>query len=150
MNENRLEGLREENNLKEIDIAKMLNVSKSKISEWENNKISIPTKRLIQLSNFYKVSIDYIVRLSNIRNMNINFDDNLDLVLIGNRIKEIRTSLELTLTELGKKLNSNYSTISRYENGQNLIQSDILIAICEMSNYSIDWVLGRTNKKYRI
>ena len=67
MNENRLEFLKEEMDLKSKDIANMLIIAESTYSEWEHNKIPIPTKRLIELANFYKINIDYILKLTNIR-----------------------------------------------------------------------------------
>lgn len=53
MNENRLEILKDEINLKSKEIAKLLNVSESTYSEWNHNKISIPAKRMIELADFY-------------------------------------------------------------------------------------------------
>jgi len=64
MNENRLEELRELNNLKAKEIAKKLGIAESAYSEWEHNKITIQTKRIIQIANFYKVNIDYLMNLS--------------------------------------------------------------------------------------
>ena len=53
--ENRLEELKEKFNYKSKDIAEYLKVNKSTYSEWEHNKIPIPTRRLIQFANFYKL-----------------------------------------------------------------------------------------------
>ena len=63
MNENRLEMLREEKDLKAKDVASFLNVGESSYSEWEHNKSPIPTKRIIELANFYEVNIDYMLNL---------------------------------------------------------------------------------------
>ncbi len=146
MNENRLEDLKDEKYLKSKDVAKYLNVAESTYSEWENNKIPIPTRRIIQLANFYEVNIDYILKLSDERK-HIKSTSELDLISIGNRLKEIRQELDLTLRDLGNKLNSSFSALGSYEREECLIQSDNLISLCKMSNTSIDWVLGRTNNK---
>ena len=45
MNENRLKILKDELNLKSKEVAKQLSVSESTYSEWEHNKIPIPTKK---------------------------------------------------------------------------------------------------------
>lgn len=92
-----LEELREEYNYKSKDIAKYLNVSTSTYSEWENNKVTIPTKRLLQLTLIYKINVDYILRLS--KKKKINNNDNIDLILIGKRLKEARNSLNMSLRE---------------------------------------------------
>ena len=107
MNENRLEDLKDEKYLKSKDVAKYLNVAESTYSEWENNKIPIPTRRIIQLANFYEVNIDYILKLSDERK-HIKSTSELDLISIGNRLKEIRQELDLTLRDLGNKLNSSF------------------------------------------
>jgi len=146
MNENRLEDFKDEKYLKSKDVAKYLNVAESTYSEWENNKIPIPTRRIIQLANFYEVNIDYILKLSDERK-HIKSTSELDLISIGNRLKEIRQELGLTLRDLGNKLNSSFSALGSYERGDYLIQSDNLISLCKMSNTSVDWVLGRTNNK---
>ena len=64
MFENKLEELKEEKNLKSKDISKYLNVHESTYSEWEHSKIPIPTKRLIELADFYHINIDYMIGLS--------------------------------------------------------------------------------------
>lgn len=146
MKYNRLEGLREEKDLKSKDMAELLNVVPSAYSEWENNKVRIPTKRLIELADYYKVNIDYLMCISNKR-IEIEKTD-IDLAEIGKRIKEIRNELNYRLREFGKKLDISFSSISNYENGKSLIQSDILMSIAKMGNYSIDYILNRSNIKY--
>ena len=147
MNETRLEELRECSELKAKEVAKSLNIAESTYSEWEHNKIPIPTRRIIELANFYSVNIDYLLKLSNFRNT-IKDSKDIDLILIGNRLKEIRNDLDLTLRELGEKLNTAFSSLGSYERGEYLIQSDTLISLSKLSNCSIEWILGRTDNKY--
>lgn len=147
MNENRLEELKDSKDLKSKEVAYYIGVAESTYSEWEHNKIPIPTRRIIQLANFYEVNIDFMLNLSKTR-IHIKPNDEIDLELIGNNLKEIRKELSLTLRELGEKLNSSFSSLGSYERGEHLIQSEILINICKFSNCSIDWVLGRSKDKY--
>ena len=142
---NRLEGLKEEKNLKSKDIAKNFGVAPSTYSEWEHNKIPIPTKRIIELANYYEVNIDYMLNLSNKRKKIIS--NNLDYQLIGKRIKSVRDSLGMNLRDFGKYLNYSYSSLASYERGEHLIQSEPLISLCKTNHISIDWLLGRTNQK---
>ena len=72
----------------------------------------------------------------------------INLIKIGERIKEARSELYLTLREIGKKLNCSYSAFAAYERGENLINSETLLSLCTLTNYSIDYILGRTNTKY--
>ena len=56
-----LRGIREDNYIKQKDIAKMLNVSQNTYSQYETGVISLTAEILIKLSDYYKVSIDYLL-----------------------------------------------------------------------------------------
>ncbi len=62
---NRLRDLREDKDILQKDIAKILNTTQTNYSKYELEKIEIPNKVLIQLANFYNTSIDYILGLTN-------------------------------------------------------------------------------------
>ncbi len=64
---NRLKLLREDNALRQSDIANLLNISSVAYSYYENEKRDIPTNILKTLADYYKVSIDYILGKSDIR-----------------------------------------------------------------------------------
>ena len=146
MNENRLESLKDERDLKSKDVANYLNVNESTYSEWEHNKIPIPTRRILELADFYNVNIDYMLKLTDIRKK-ITSNNDLDLKLIGNRLKAIRKDLNLSLRQLGDELNCSFSSLGSYERGENLINCEILISLSKYSRYSIDYILGRTENK---
>ncbi len=143
----RLEDLREEKDLLKKDIAKTIGVVESVYSEWENEKLSIPTKRLNELANYFEVNIDYMVGISDVRKR-MKFNNEININLVSSRLKEIRKYLKLTMRELAKQFNTSSSAISNYENGKYLILSSLLIDLAKNSGYSIDWILGRSNKKY--
>ena len=143
---NNLVFLREEKDYLSKDMAKFLNIPPSVYSEWENNKTPIPTKRLIELASIYQINIDYLLNLTT-KKMTIIQNPTFDLNEIGIRLKNIRTSLNLTLRDLGKKLNCSYSAFAAYERGEKLINSEILVSFAIISNYSIDYILGRTSTK---
>lgn len=142
-----LEKLREENDLLKKDVAKIIEVSESVYCEWENEKLTIPTKRIYQLANLFEVNIDYMLGISNTR-LHIKSEKEINLQIVSTRLKEIRKSLNMSMRDLAKMLNTSSSAISNYENYKYLILSPFLIEICKYSNYSIDWVLDRTNIKY--
>ena len=57
----RIKDLREDNDLTQKDLSKMLNISQVAYSYYEINKRSIPLEVLSQLADFYKTSIDYLL-----------------------------------------------------------------------------------------
>ena len=142
-----IEKLRDEKDLLKKEVAKHIGVVESVYSEWENEKLSIPTKRIYQLANFFEVNIDYMMGISNIR-IHIKTKDEINAQLVSSRLKEIRKSLNMTMRDLSEKFNTSSSAISNYENSKFLILSPFLIELCKFGNYSIDWVLGRSDNKF--
>ena len=57
----RIRALREDRDLRQADIARLLCCTQVCYSNYETGKRDIPTEVLIQLSNFYHVSIDYLL-----------------------------------------------------------------------------------------
>ena len=63
------------------------------------------------------------------------------------RIRDLREDHDLKQQDLAKILNINQRTYSHYENGTRKIPLDLLIALADYYNCSIDYLLGRTKKK---
>jgi transcriptional regulator with XRE-family HTH domain len=61
---NRLRDLREDADLNQTQLAKILGMSQTGYSKYETGENDIPTQVLIKLSQFYKTSIDYILGVS--------------------------------------------------------------------------------------
>lgn len=61
----RLRDLREDKDLLQKDIAKILNTSQQHYSRIEKGETEITADRIIKLALFYDVSSDYILGLSN-------------------------------------------------------------------------------------
>lgn len=59
-----LKQLRIEKNLGQVELAKILGVSKAIISLWENELREPTLSNLISIALYFKVSIDYLVGLS--------------------------------------------------------------------------------------
>ena len=60
----RIRDLREDRDLKQRQLAEYLNCSQQVYSNYELGQRDIPTDILIKLSAFYKVSVDYILGIS--------------------------------------------------------------------------------------
>ncbi len=60
----RLRNLREDKDLTQTEIAKILNISQTTYSRYESGVLDIPSLSLIKLAKFYKTSIDFLVGLS--------------------------------------------------------------------------------------
>lgn len=60
-----LRNIREDRDLKQKDLAKILNVSQNTYSQYETGVISLTAEVLIKLADFYDVSIDYLLDRTN-------------------------------------------------------------------------------------
>ena len=60
-----LRGIREDRDIKQKDIAQILNVSQNTYSQYETGVISLTAEVLIKLSDYYNVSIDYLLGETN-------------------------------------------------------------------------------------
>ena len=63
----RLRDLREDVDLTQAELAKIINMSQTGYSQYETGTNDIPTKTLIKLALFYDTSIDYILGLTDIK-----------------------------------------------------------------------------------
>lgn len=61
----KIRDLREDYDLKQREVAEMLNCSQRVYSNYELGQRDIPTDVLIRLANFYKVSVDYLLGQTN-------------------------------------------------------------------------------------
>ena len=142
INNNNLKKVRINANKSQEETAKELNVSRSSYAMWESNNEIIPIKRLLDFSELYHVSLDYIFNLTTINNLQLNhFDKNKYMT----RLKEFRKDNKLTQEKLANILNTNKSVICGYEKGRYIIATPFLYTICKKYNISADYLLGKTD-----
>lgn len=146
LNFERLYLLREEKELKQNELASILNVKQVNISNWENTKEIIPLNKLNAYSNYFNVNLDYIAKLSD--NKTSTKKINLDKKTIGNNLKALRKEFNITQEELASLLNTSHSTISAYETGKTLILTAFAFQICQKYNVSFDWLVGKNSDQY--
>ena len=66
----RIRDLREDHDLTQTEIGRMLNCSQRVYSNYERGDIDIPTSVLIRLADFYGVSVDYLLNRTENHQMN--------------------------------------------------------------------------------
>ena len=57
----RIRDLREDRDLNQTQVAKMLGMSQTGYSKYETGENDIPTQILIRLARFYNTSVDYLL-----------------------------------------------------------------------------------------
>lgn len=60
-----LRALREDKDLKQKDMAELLNVHQTTYSNYELGNLNIPISTLKQLADFFNTSVDYLLDMTN-------------------------------------------------------------------------------------
>ena len=142
MNIEKLRDLRENLELTMQDFSQKMNIAKSSYSLWEKGIERIPLERLIDIVDFYNVSIDYLVDNTTIHQYH-NSQKNFNKKKLKENLKQIRKELKYTQQEFANKLNLNRTTIINYEKGLTIPLLDHLLYISKNFNISIDYILGK-------
>ena len=124
-NFNKLKDIREDNDMSQKEVSKILGVNRSTYSLWELGINIIPLKYLFIFSNFFNTSIDYIFGLTKIKTKNY---DTFDFKIISYNMKRIRLMHNLSQENVANILGVTQACINRYEKG--------LICISTISLYN--------------
>ena len=137
-----IRNIREDKNLTQQHMAKVLSVTQPNYARWETKVKIIPLKKLNMLCNYFYINMDYVVGITNKR-IKMNNNNILNKKDIGLNIRKIRLNNKLSQSDLAKILNTTQSVISTYEMGKTLILTAFLIQLCLKFNVSMDQVCNR-------
>ena len=139
----KIKNLRIEHNLNQEELAQILEVNRSTYTGWELGTNTITLRKLFELSNYYKVSIDYITGL-NKNNNYIYSTDKINFKIVGKNLKELRNGLGLTQKDIANLLKISVSSYTLYELGKILIPTSYIYKLAKKFECSIDEII----KKY--
>ena len=138
----RIKDIRNKNGLSQKEIADYLTINQSTYSKFELNKAAIPIELLNKLSNYYNVSLDYLLKITD--NPNIKIDNKeIDKRQVGENLKKFRKDHKLYQETLAKEIGTSHSLISEYESGKKLVSLTYGYAICKRFNISLDILYGK-------
>lgn len=141
----KLKTIRENANLKQKDIAKILGIDRSTYSSYEIERDTMPLKHINTLCNYFDVSLDYIYGL-NKRKKYPNSKPDINILLMQTRLKALRKMNKLTQLEISQVLNTSRSTWTGYEYGERLISTLLLYDLCKKYHSSMDYILGKIDE----
>lgn len=148
MDFSRLAMIRIKKDLSQREVAKILCVSKSTYARWETGEQIIPLNHLNNFCKYFKVTMDYVLNLSNQNSYNANiYDKKINKNIIGKNIKLVRKKFKLTQKELADAINTSQSTISSYEQGKTLILTVFVYNLAFKFNLSVDKICNRNKNK---
>mgnify|MGYP005770668659 CR=1 FL=1 len=141
--------IRIEKGLTQGQMAQLLGISTSYVSNWENGYNEITIVLLNRICNVFHVNFDYMMGFSKKKNNRVIELSQIDKHYLGKRLKEIRKNEGLTQEKMAKKIHTYRFLISDYETGRKSISTADLKQICETFGYSADWCVGKTNQCIR-
>lgn len=97
----RLKDLREDKDMNQKEIGKIIGTSGNYYGDYEKGKRDIPTERMITLAMFYNVSMDYITGLTNDKGgLHKNTKEESSLLNKYNALSDIRKGRVLQLLDM--------------------------------------------------
>lgn len=71
LNEN-IKMLRQHSGLNQVEFAKIMNVTKQCVSNWENDNVVPSVEMLVKLADYFKVSTDYLLGREKSETINVS------------------------------------------------------------------------------
>lgn len=65
--------------------------------------------------------------------------------IVGERLKELRTGVQLSQTRIAKMFGTGQSSIFKYESGISTVPAEIMLQYADYFDVSMDYLYGRTD-----
>ncbi len=144
----RLVEVRENNEMKQYQVAEILSIYKGTYNQYETEYNIMPLKHLIKICDYFNISLDYIFNFTDVKKYSL-CKKYLDKTKLKSRLKEIRVMENLSQAKLADILKVATSVIAGAEQGRRLIATPFLYDLCSKYKISADYLLGRVdNPKY--
>ena len=144
INFTRLKDIRENADISQKEMASILKVKRSTYSLWELGINIIPLSYIVSFADYFNYTIDYCLGLTNINNSPNK--KGLDLIVLGNNMKEIRLKNNLSQENIADYLKVTQACIVRYEKGLVCISTSNLYKFCKEFKVSMSYICGKSTK----
>ena len=143
----RIKELIDDNDTSVNEIAKLVERDHSTISGWIHNYNDPRIEQLNIIANYFNVSLDYLLGLTNIRQYEDNSKE-INKEILTLRLNKLREKSKLTREQFANQLGIARTTWVEYEQGHNIIRALFLYDLAKKHKISVDYLLGKRNKKY--
>ena len=141
-----LQKLREEKKLTLSDIADELKVTLKTYSLYEQGLWPMPLEELNHLSNYYKISLNALLGLTN-REYYYNTEKKIDYKYLRFSLRYVRRMNRVPIYLLAKEFHMAHNTIIKYEKGLAIPNLNYIYLFCKRFKVSCDYICGKTLKK---
>lgn len=139
----RFKSLLEESDYSRSEIAKLIPLSQSTLSNALTYGIIPSTKTLIKIADFFDISINVLLGKTDIE----DFYKSSSPASFLSRFESLCSEKEVTHYKVAADCLFDKSNISRWISKGFLPELEILELLCDYFNVSIDYLLGRTEDK---
>lgn len=133
----RLKIIRKVNNYSQTNIAKILGITQRTYSKYETGELSLKIEQLATLSNFYKLTTDYILGIAS-DSPKLTVDRKFSYDELIKKLRYLRFENNYSQKELADLVNCSPSLISMFERKKSGVQLDMLILLAKVYNKTID------------
>ena len=133
-----LKELREEKNLSQLQLSRLVDISQSSIARYELNQAEPRLSDIRKLAIFFGVTADYLVGME-------EQTDKFGRIKLSKFSENLRQALQgshMAQSELALKLQTTQQTVSRWLKGINEPDLDTLLKICLYLNETPNSLLG--------
>lgn len=148
----RFKEIRDDLELKQHEIAEPTNISRGGYANIESEISNVKLKYLLDYCNEFNFSLDYVCKLTDIpTTKSLIKIKKIDKKVMSERLMIIEKENKKQAREIAIELGISKSTYSGYKNPKlpNLMQTLMVKKLALKYNYSMDWIIGRSNKKKR-
>ena len=135
---NRLIYLRKEKGLNHVDIANQICLNAETYKNYERGLCYPKLVTLLELTEFYNVSLDYLAGLTDDRGEYRT----MDVEQLPKRIIELRRQSGMSQSAIAKQINVTKSGYKYYEMGKSIPPLPRLIALADLFGVSLDYLVG--------
>ena len=139
----RFKSLLEESDYSRTEIAKLIPLSQSTLSNALTYGIIPSTKTLIKIANFFDISINFLLGKTDIE----DFYKSSSTASFLSRFESLCSEKKVTHYKVASDCLFDKSNISRWISKGFLPELEILELLCDYFNVSPDYLLGRTDYK---
>ena len=123
---NRVKQLRKAQGFSQQELANLLGVHQTAVSQWEKGRTTPSFHQAWQLAEVFNTNVEYVMGYEEEGTAKIDYK------ALGAEIRRIRKAAGLSQLELGKAISQTGSNIARYEQGLRKIPLNILATIASV------------------
>lgn len=141
-----LASYRTKNNLSQKEMADIIKCGYSTYKLYENGLLPMKLEELNAFSNYFDISLDYLLGLSE-KPETSNFRKSIDYRYLKFCIRFVRKRDRISQKKMAQFFNLSVYTICKYEKKPEAISISYIYLICKKFHISADYLCGKSLKK---